>query len=226
MPGPWPILAWPLRSPHLVYNREQEQERPADRIEKAAIELFGQRGIAAVSVRELAREAHVTVGSISYYYGSKEALYRHCVAQLVREFVEDVATETLTGSWFPGQIEDERTVRLRRLVRMWVDLQMTRDESLRGFGNENLMRPVWQVLRAAHTRGGDDREKRIGELLGYVGSMVLGSVLTDDQLERLVDAPAADARGQWQGLMQRFLAGDMGEKAVESALHAAASKEV
>ncbi len=195
------------------------QERPAERIERAAIELFGERGIESVSVRELARRASVTIGSISYYFGSKEALYRHCVERLVREFVKDVSAEELTGSWFPGEVEDARTIRLRRLVRMWVDLQMTSAEGLRAFGNQELLRPVWESLRFAHTRVG---EKRVAPLFGYTGSMLLASILTDDQLEHLAGVPALEARARWRVMMGKFLVGDVEERAVELALETAA----
>lgn len=185
------------------------------------MELFGQRGIEGVSVRELARHATVTIGSISYYFGSKEALYRHCVERLVREFVEDVSAERLTGTWFPGEAEDERSLRLRRLIRMWVDLQMTADEGLRTFGNAHLLRPVWGALRAAQSRS---EEQSIAPLFGYMGSMLLASILTDDQLEHLSGVPVVEARSRWRGMMMKFLAGDVDEKAVELALEAAATK--
>ena len=212
-------VAWPLRSFGLVNEQESIQESPADRIERAAIELFGERGIESVSVRELARCAGVTIGSISYYFGSKEALYRHCVDRLVNEFVEDVSSEELTGTWFPGEQSDERSVRLRRLVRIWVDLQMTREESLRAFGNESVIRPVWKALRFAQNMGG---EKRVAPLFGYMGSMLLGSILTDDQIEHLSGVSATQARGRWRTMMMGFLAGDVEEKAVAQALEAAA----
>ena len=186
------------------------EEPPSERIERAAIALFGQRGFESVSVRELAREASVTIGSISYYYGSKEALYRHCVDRLVREFVEDLSAAVLDGTWFPGEVEDERTVRLRRLIRIWVDLQMTQDDGLRAFGNESLLRPIWCALRAAHTREGD---KKVAPLFSYMGSMLLATILTDEQLEHLSDAPASEARDRWRKTMAGFLHAGVQEQA-------------
>lgn len=218
---PFP-MAWPLRDSRLVTTEQISiQERPAQRIEKAAMELFGQRGIEGASVRELAKRAGVTIGSISYYFGSKEALYRHCVEHLVDEFVEDVSAERLTGTWFPGENEDERTVRLRRLIRMWVDLQMTSDDGLRAFGNERLLRPVWAALQRAHTDGADER---LAPMFGYMGSMLLASILTDEQIAHLAGVPAVEARARWRETMMKFLAGDVDEKAVALALEAAASK--
>ncbi len=205
-----------------VTNEMSVQERPAERIERTAIELFGERGIESVSVRELARHAGVTIGSISYYFGSKEALYRHCVDRLVSEFVEDVSAEELTGTWFPGEADDERTRRLRRLIRMWVDLQMTQDEGLRAFGNDQLLRRVWGALKMAHARGG---KEHVAPLFGYMGSMLLASILTDAQLEHLAGVDAIEARAHWRQMMKKFLAGDVEEKAVAMALEAAAASK-
>lgn len=202
-------------------NKYDGEESPAERIERTALELFGERGFEGVSVRDLARRASVTLGSISYYFGSKEALYRHCVEQLVREFVDDVSARRLTGEWFPGREEDERTLRLRRLIRIWVDLQLTSDEGLRVFGNDRLLRPVWNALRQSHRAGSDASG---APLLDYLGSMLLASILTDEQLEDLSGVAAKEARRRWRGMTMRFVTGDAGERVTDKALGAAASE--
>lgn len=46
------------------------------RLIAAATPLFADKGFAAVSIRELAREAGVNVAAISYHFGGKEALYQ------------------------------------------------------------------------------------------------------------------------------------------------------
>lgn len=174
----------------------QHDESPAVRIERAATELFGEKGLEGTSVREVARRADVTIGSINYYFRSKEALFRHCADRLVSEFESDLASEQLNGTWFPGRSEDERTVRLRRLIRAWVDLQATRDEELRDFGNRHLIRRVWAALRAAHGRN-EGRGAR-ASLFAYMGSMLIGAILTDEQLEHLTGAPASEVRARWR----------------------------
>ena len=195
-------------------------ESPAVRIERAATELFGERGLEGTSVRELAARADATIGSINYYFGSKEGLFRHCTERLVSEFEEDLAAERITGVWFPGQEEDERTLRLRRLIRAWVDLQTARDDDLRDFGSNQLLRRVWAALQAANERSEGARQS----LVAYVGSMLIGAILTDEQLEHLAEVPAHQARARWQELTRRLRTQTDPEDAVAAAMAAAAPK--
>lgn len=55
---------------------------------QTAYRLFGERSIADVSVRELAKEAGVNIASIHYYYGSKEALYLVVVENITEMMAE------------------------------------------------------------------------------------------------------------------------------------------
>jgi AcrR family transcriptional regulator len=76
---------------------------PAERaILRAAIRLFGSRGYAASSVRQIASEAGVTPPLIAYHFGSKEGLFKTCVevvtvglASILVEAID--ATEGLSG---------------------------------------------------------------------------------------------------------------------------------
>ena len=59
-----------------------------ERILHAAIELFGQRGVAATSLKAIAAHAGVSQALIIHHYGSKDALRTACdvhVAELLRE---------------------------------------------------------------------------------------------------------------------------------------------
>ena len=51
-------------------------ERRRDRILTAAERLFSEAGIDGVSMREIAAEAGVQLALISYYFGTKQELYR------------------------------------------------------------------------------------------------------------------------------------------------------
>jgi AcrR family transcriptional regulator len=178
-----------------------------ERIERAGIELFGQKGFEAVLVRELAQTAGVTIGSISYYFGSKESLYRHCFEMLAREVVADLSRLDARPSWFPGDVTDIRTGRLRQLIRMWVDLGLTTSDGLREFGDDNILDPLWKALRNAYGRVNEERTDQTALLLGYLGSMVLSVILEDRQLEEMVGVQASEARGRWAAWMESFLAG-------------------
>ena len=52
------------------------------RIQAAATRLFSERGLHAVSMRELARAAHTTPGTLHHYFGSKQGLYQACTAPM------------------------------------------------------------------------------------------------------------------------------------------------
>ncbi|HEY1970989.1 MAG TPA: CerR family C-terminal domain-containing protein [Pseudonocardia sp.] len=51
-----------------------------------ALGIFGQRGYAAATTRELASAAGVTLPSLTYYFGGKEGLYIACAEAIVERF--------------------------------------------------------------------------------------------------------------------------------------------
>lgn len=69
--------------------------RTAERVLAHAVDLFGERGHAAVSLDDVARAAGVTRGAVYHHYGSKDGLFRAAaerlqgsVAQMVAETAE------------------------------------------------------------------------------------------------------------------------------------------
>src|ERR1700684_3816321 len=73
------------------------------RIIDAAIELFGERGFAAASTRDLAARAGVNAPALQYYFENKEGVYRACAEQIAEvvwarfEPVVHKATDALAG---------------------------------------------------------------------------------------------------------------------------------
>jgi AcrR family transcriptional regulator len=66
-----------------ILEGSKPSEEPAAAGERdiiaAAIEVFGRKGYAASSLREIAEHAAVTAPLISYHFGNKEGLYTRCV---------------------------------------------------------------------------------------------------------------------------------------------------
>ena len=58
------------------------------RILEAALRLFADVGRGETSIRDIAREAGVSLGMVNHYFGSKEALYETCVATMFAELAE------------------------------------------------------------------------------------------------------------------------------------------
>lgn len=66
---------------------ETAPEGTRDRILDAALDLFGERGLTGVTVRDIAARAKVNVAAISYHFGGKEELHR-AVAGMVASGME------------------------------------------------------------------------------------------------------------------------------------------
>lgn len=58
------------------------------RILDAAMRLFADVGRGQTSIRDIAREAGVSLGMVNHYFGSKEALYDTCVTTTSAELLE------------------------------------------------------------------------------------------------------------------------------------------
>jgi AcrR family transcriptional regulator len=89
------------RPPEGGYARGDETRH---RIIHAAIELFGERGFAAASTRDIAARAGVNAPALQYYFENKEGVYRACAEHIVEtvwerfEPVVQQETDVLAGS--------------------------------------------------------------------------------------------------------------------------------
>ncbi len=63
-------------------------EETRARIIQTAIALFGEKGFAGVSTREIAAAAEVPAPSLQYYFENKEGLYRACLEDIQAAAVE------------------------------------------------------------------------------------------------------------------------------------------
>jgi AcrR family transcriptional regulator len=72
-------------------NPNAEVPENAERIMLAAIRLFGRKGYAATSVREIVQEADVTNPMLYYYFDSKEGLFRQLMGFLFGLMQERIA---------------------------------------------------------------------------------------------------------------------------------------
>lgn len=100
-------------------------QRRRDRILTAAERLFSEAGIDGVSMREIAAKAGVQLALISYYFGTKQELYR----TVFRRRIEPVSKERLQ---MLQRILDRKKPKatiedvLDALARPWVELRDTR----------------------------------------------------------------------------------------------------
>ena len=177
-------------------GKETTPKDPADRISDAARELFGNFGYDGVSVRDIARRAEVTIGSISYYFGSKELLYRDAARNLVQAYVTE-AREILDAGGGLREIFVHAQQWMGRnplLIKFWCHLQTAREPALRSFAREEVTGPLWEVVEESLRR--DARQDLEGRMaaLARVSHLFLDVMLEDAQLEQIFGLPAAEAR--------------------------------
>lgn len=62
-----------------------------EKIMNVAAELFAEKGLEGVSVREISKEADVNLSLVSYYFGGKEGLYKAVLEENTREAAASLA---------------------------------------------------------------------------------------------------------------------------------------
>lgn len=82
----------------------------------SSLQVFGSKGYAGTSVKEIAESAGVNSALISYHFGGKEGLYQACFDQFVKEWTEFLESKILR----PTSKEDFY-FRLRLMVEHMVD---------------------------------------------------------------------------------------------------------
>src|SRR5579862_5216450 len=68
---------------HTVDGGYQRGEETRARIIITALKLFGEKGFAGASTRDIASGAGVNAPALQYYFDSKEGLYLACVEHIV-----------------------------------------------------------------------------------------------------------------------------------------------
>ncbi|MEZ5777597.1 MAG: CerR family C-terminal domain-containing protein [Paracoccaceae bacterium] len=82
----------------------------------AALRLFGKKGFAATSTREIAAAAETNVASIAYHFGGKEGLRRACGEEFVRRIGSVVASAGQNMPDTPEAAQRQMEVILRAMV--------------------------------------------------------------------------------------------------------------
>lgn len=132
----------------------QETRTTRDSLIETAMRLFAEQGYEATSTRQIARQAGANIGSISYYFESKEGL-RHACAEHIAGQISAMASEALGSkeSNSPAEAQDQ----LQSLVRGFVNLMVQpRSRIFVAFLLREMMQP------------GDVLEQMFGRLIGPV----------------------------------------------------------
>ena len=107
-------------------RKQQERQARRRRIQRAAREVFVERGYAKTSIEQIARQASLSVGAIYLYFRSKEDLYVSLLEETLGIFDAEMtqvrarteapqrlaATWGVLAAWAERDLEGTRTLRL------------------------------------------------------------------------------------------------------------------
>lgn len=94
---------------HVSKGPRSNSERTRAALIRAGMKLFGERGFAATSTREIAAAANANIASIAYHFGGKEGLRDAC-AQFIVTTVQGLAQPLLAAMPVP---DDEKAAELQ-----------------------------------------------------------------------------------------------------------------
>ena len=105
------------------------EQRRAHLVE-AAIGLAEQKGVAAVTTRDVARAAGVSLGVVHYCFDSKDALITEVVKALSAELRDSVDDDPEFSGWTETGIDALRSLVTVGLAAMWRDVEDKRNRQL------------------------------------------------------------------------------------------------
>jgi DNA-binding transcriptional regulator YbjK len=194
----------------MYQTREQTKQRPRgaarrDAILRAAIELVGEQGPDALTHRAVAERAGVAVSATTYWFSSKEEIFREAVALAAGEEVErferlvldlaprhvapvDWAREVSAALAADVQRDPSRPIALYEFL-----LEAARQPELR----EEVARWELAQLRLAEAglraAGSDDPETDAHVVVATITGLILGQLTTPrNDFERAILRPALE----------------------------------
>ncbi|MEU5595040.1 TetR family transcriptional regulator [Streptomyces sp. NPDC020298] len=168
------------------------------RIIAAVLRIIGESGIAALTNRRIAKEAGVSLGSVTYHFETQHDLLRESLLQFVREearhfteLADQCQTEGLDiedAASLAGQVACGTALDSAHLAPFELYLHAGRDERLRAAASqafEAYDRLATQILTAL---GVPDAERLAATTVAVVMGLQLRRLATGSQADDLVDA--------------------------------------
>ena len=203
-------------------RKQQERQARRRRIQRAAREVFVERGYAKTSIEQIARQASLSVGAIYLYFRSKEDLYVSLLEDTLGVFDAELtqvrgrtdapnrlrAAWNVLTTWATTDVEGTRTLRL--LATPGIKAQLS-DEVIQAVGaGVTRVREHLGATVADGIHAGAFRAVNAGEIADALWSLFVGAL---DQLELranldLAVAPVAQPLEQALSLVLASLAPD------------------
>jgi AcrR family transcriptional regulator len=203
-------------------RKQQERQARRRRIQRAAREVFIERGYAKTSIEQIARQASLSVGAIYLYFRSKEDLYVSLLEDTLGMFDAELtqvrgrtdapnrlrAAWTVLAGWAGTDVEGTRTLRL--LATPGIKAQLSDEVIQTVGGGVSRVREHLGACIADGIHAGTFRAVNAGEIADALWSLFVGAL---DSLELrgnldLAVAPVAEPLGQALALVLASLAPD------------------
>lgn len=165
--------------------------RGSEKILHAALQLFGEKGFAATSLREVAARAGVSQALVVHHYGSKEGVRRACDHHVAAVTRENKEAALAAGAQFDPlqvlrQIEQGRPV-LRYLARALTESRAETSELI-----DEFVADAQEYLTAAEDAGYLKPSRTPRERIIVLVLISLGALAMHEHLNRLLGVDLLD----------------------------------
>ncbi|MDF3291642.1 MULTISPECIES: TetR/AcrR family transcriptional regulator [Streptomyces] len=171
----------------------------------AVLRIIGEDGVAGVTNRRIAKEAGVSLGSVTYHFATQHELLResllHFVAEETRRFTEladQCQTDVMDldrAAAAVGQVARGTEFDSRHIAPFELYVQAGRDERLRAAAAQCFAAYDRLATRILTGLGVPDAERLASSTVALVFGLQLRSLATGSPAEELVDALLLLARG-------------------------------
>ncbi|WLD92686.1 FAD-dependent oxidoreductase [Alkalihalobacillus sp. AL-G] len=169
-------------------NRDQKRTITEERIVKASLELFYEKGYAQTSVKEITEKARIAKGTFFNYFPTKEALMQHIAKERLESLFILINKGYILSQPMKKQIEGI----VRHLLAYYdLDAEFTRDLWATIFKYESPLTMCWiEILKRAILRGELQKKmdvKRCANVCNSHFHYVLSSSQESESKDMLVD---------------------------------------
>ena len=165
-----------------------------DRILRATLAVIGRGGIAAVTHRTVAEEAGVPLGSLTYYFASKQELLREALRLHVREDagrMRALAADLLASGASPTEVVAAFTAQMEGghpdIAQFELYLEAARDPELREVAAESLRAYQEVAAMALRAAGIADPEAKAGVVVATIDGLGVHRAAAGEQAPALRD---------------------------------------
>lgn len=181
-------------------RKQQERLARRRRIQRAARDVFAEKGYAKTSIEQVARRATLSVGAIYLYFRSKEDLYVSLMEEALERFDRDLTALAHTPSglsgawsylvdWARENVEETRMLRL--MSQPGIRKQLSDEVASAASAGFERIRDHFRTMIGGGVESGKYRSVDINRTADVLWSLFLGTLQTVDVRGNLdIDGPS------------------------------------